>query len=153
MGLKAQVAANVVAMHTGRAKWSSENNAEAHAPASTRCGGEPCTAAPRATNFMGEAAKHAATRTVCGTTVPVRRGPARKCKHWDPMAPPSHIGAWLGRAAIAGGSRLRTSKIKSSARATPGDARGHGETVGDMLVGLEEVEALPEAEEAQLRRC
>ena len=81
MGLKAQVAANVVAMHTGRAKWSSENNAEAHAPASTRCGGEPCTAAPKATSCMGEAARHTSKRTACGTEVPVVRGPASKCKH------------------------------------------------------------------------
>ena len=127
MGLRAHVAANVIAMHTGRAKWSSEIKAEAHAPASARCGGEPCTAAPKATNFMGDAARHAAKRTVCGTAVPVRRGPASKCKPWDPMTPPSHIGAWLGRAANAGGSRLRTSKTKSSTRATPGDARGQGE--------------------------
>eukprot|EP00959_Pyramimonas_sp_CCMP1952_P034324 719495-Pyramimonas_sp.AAC.1 len=75
MGLSAQVAANVTTMHTGRAKCSSEIKAEAHAPASARCAGEPCTAAPKATNFMGEAARHAAKRTVCGTTVPVRRGP------------------------------------------------------------------------------
>ena len=101
---------------------------------------------------MGEAARHAAKRIVCGTTVPVTRGPASKCKHWEPMTPPSHIGAWLGRAAIAGGSRLRTSKAKSSARATPGDARGQGEYIEDKLAGLEEVEAPPEAEEAQLRR-
>ena len=127
MGLRAQAATNVITMRTGRAKWTSENSAEAHAPASTRCGGEPCTAAPKATNCMGNAARHAAKRTICGTTVPVRRGPASKCKHSDTMTPPSHIGAWLGRAAIAGGNKLRTSKTKSSARAALGDARGHGE--------------------------
>ena len=126
MGLRARVVTNVTVMHTGRAKWSFEMSAEAHAPANVRWAGEPRTAAPMTTNSMGEAARHAASRIICGGVVPVRSGASSTCKAWEPAALVSHRRPWHGKDTIIGGMSTRKPYRTSSARSTPAVARGQG---------------------------